>query len=165
MADHGAGLHAKQQRSHGLRQVAEKARHRVAAEIARVLRWLVGSPEGGGQALEQWAPGVDGAHGPFGTGHRLGGQQAAGRRGLQPGGVTHVKVGDSEQLFQQKPGEGIRVALRLALGGRPMGQLATDLPIDGSLRGQQTGQVAEQIVEGATSSEWTGLAHTGMVGP
>jgi len=75
-----------------------------------------------------------------------------------------MKVGDAEELFQLHPGNRVRVVLRLTLGRGPLGQLTGDFPVEGTLRREQASQVAEQVLKGTTTAEWTGLAHKGMVG-
>ena len=75
-----------------------------------------------------------------------------------------MKIGDAEEFLQLHPGNGVRIVLGLALGRGPLRQLTGDFPVEGTLRGEQTSQVPEKILQGTTTAKWTGLAHNGMVG-
>ena len=75
-----------------------------------------------------------------------------------------MKLGDAKKLLQLNPGEGVRIVFRLPLSGGPLSQLTGDFQVERTLRGKQASQVAEKVLEGTATAEWTGLAHKGMVG-
>ena len=170
MSDHGAGLHAEEERSEHLRQVAEQLRHRVeparpswsarpaakaATQPAENLAGVLG-PErqhrshGGRQLLEQGLPVVECAQRPLAGGHRSGGEQPTGRHG-HAGSLSHVQLGHPQQLLDPDPDGWVDVALGLAGGSGPLRHLAGDLPVDRPLACQQTGQIAHQVLERAAA--------------
>ena len=172
MAEQRADRHAQHHGTEGLHDAAEHLRHRVVevriVDLARRHRDLHATRQRTCQRLEQASVRVERALHPDRAGDGLDGQAAAGRRCRQRRGVADLELGDPAQLFELDAIEGIDVRLGAAFRGDRGRQLAGGIPVHRALLLQHPCEVAEQrdALEGviALGTEWTAIAHRGMVG-
>ena len=139
VAEHEARLHAEQDGTEHLAEVAEQ----LGGGVGRVVVVVARRRQGHGEALQERPVGLQAVQGPVAPGHGQDAEHAAGDRRVEPRGCADLQVGHPHQLLEPDALERVDVGLRLAVGGQPGRRLAGDVPVHRALAAEQPGQVAE----------------------